>query len=280
MTPSDTAAILDAVGLASAQVEPITGGWASWTFDVDGIWILRVARNDVVARAHRREATLLPMVAECLDIAVPVPTVVAEHAGKTYMVYRRLPGRPFQKGDSIESLATAIRSLHDVPTADVASVLGDDPSPSAWRAGYERDREWIRDQVLPELDDGLASELMDRFDAAIPELDRVRPVLVHRDLGLEHVLVDDSTGRVTGLIDFEDATLGDPAIDLVGVLASLGEHATRDLIRHYGEPAPSWERLQFYFWMGSVHAIRYGVETGEPEIIADGINGLRQRLRR
>jgi aminoglycoside phosphotransferase (APT) family kinase protein len=42
--------------------------------------------------------------------------------------------------------------------------------------------------------------------------------LVHRDLTPEHVLVD-ARGSVVGLIDFEDATVGDPAITAETVAA-------------------------------------------------------------
>src|SRR5262249_24820792 len=48
-------------------------------------------------------------------------------------------------------------------------------------------------------------------------------VLAHNDLWGEHSLIDPQLGRVTGIIDWADACIGDPASDYGGLLAWLGE---------------------------------------------------------
>jgi aminoglycoside phosphotransferase (APT) family kinase protein len=104
-------------------------------------------------------------------------------------------------------------------------------------------------------------------------------VLVHCDLGVEHLLVDE-TGFLTGVIDFEDATLGDPAIDFVGLRLAFGDDVTRDVLARYGGPPdPGFaDRLRFYCVMGSVHAILYGLDEESDEIVVDGVEGLCERL--
>jgi len=193
------------------------------------------------------------------------------------MVYRKVTGRPFAPGDPLPPVAAMLRDLHSFPVRRAAKLVDADVDPAAWRTGYEADRRWITDLVVPRLDAALAREVLDRFDAILPSLSIVEPVLVHRDLGTEHLLVDPDTRFATGMIDFETATVGDATIDFVGLLATLGDAATSHLIGHYGSSV-SWRRLRFYSWMGSVHAIRYGVESGDAAIVADGIDGLRARI--
>jgi aminoglycoside phosphotransferase (APT) family kinase protein len=47
-------------------------------------------------------------------------------------------------------------------------------------------------------------------------------VLAHNDLGAEHVFVDPITTRITGIIDWSDAAITDPACDLGRIWRDLG----------------------------------------------------------
>lgn len=270
----DPSALLAHLGVSEAAA-PIHGGWASWTFDVGGDRILRVARNAEIAAAHRREERLLPELARHVDFAVPVPTAVGEFDGHTYMLYPRLPGRAIGAGDRVGEVAGMLRRLHAFPAERAAELLGCEAG--GWHDDYRlQDRVWLHRDVLPRLEPELRAAVGKAFDEALDSLRGFTPVLVHRDLGTEHILCDDG-GTPTGVIDFETATLGDPAIDFVGLWATFGADVTRELIADYGLPV-SEERLRFYLWMGAAHAIRHGVEEGDEAIVADGIAGLSRRF--
>lgn len=58
-------------------------------------------------------------------------------------------------------------------------------------------------------------------EAPPPAAPRAALVLCHDDLGIEHVLVDDA-GAVTGVIDWSDAAVADPAGDLGRIHRDLG----------------------------------------------------------
>lgn len=69
----------------------------------------------------------------------------------------------------------------------------------------------------------LVRAVLDRYDSRVaPAIERVRHQVVHGDLGLDNVLVDD-TGRVTGIIDFGDMTHTALVCDLAVVLADVLE---------------------------------------------------------
>ena len=280
-TPADAAALLASTGRPAAAEPaptPVSGGWASWTFAVAGTHILRVARTPEIAAAHRREERLLPVLAPTLDFAVPVPEHVGVYEGRTFMLYRMLPGRALAAGDRLDRVAGMLRGLHAFPVERAGALLGCGTSPADWRAEYEADRAWIDAVVLPVLDPRLRETVARAYDAAVAGLGGgFTPVLVHRDLGTEHILCDPATGVPTGMIDFETAHVGDPAIDFVGLHITFGEAAVRKVIAAYGTPVPL-DRLRFYVWMGAVHAIRYGVEEGDAALVAEAVAGLRERI--
>ena len=55
-----------------------------------------------------------------------------------------------------------------------------------------------------------------------PPPDPAELVLCHNDLGAEHVLVDPSTFAVTGVIDWTDAAIADPAAEIGRLVRDLG----------------------------------------------------------
>jgi aminoglycoside phosphotransferase (APT) family kinase protein len=50
---------------------------------------------------------------------------------------------------------------------------------------------------------------------------RTQRPFCHNDLGIEHVLVDPTTLKITAIIDWTDAAVADPAYDLAHVRAAL-----------------------------------------------------------
>jgi Ser/Thr protein kinase RdoA (MazF antagonist) len=69
-------------------------------------------------------------------------------------------------------------------------------------------------------DDGvraLVAEALDRYEAVVtPRWPALRHQVLHTDLCASNVLVDDD-GRVTGIIDFGDASWSALVVDPVGV---------------------------------------------------------------
>ncbi|MGH8881274.1 MAG: phosphotransferase family protein, partial [Stackebrandtia sp.] len=280
MDTEELTSLLMTTGFGGADAVPIRGGWASWTFDVGGEYILRVARNDEIAASHRREVRLLPRLAEVVDFGVPLPLRWGVRRGHRFMVYRKLAGRALKPGDRLEQVVNMLRQLHSFPVPEAAELLGCGAAARDWQNDYMADWGWIEDKVLPCLDSGLRDDVSRRYTRQLAGLAEISPALVHRDLGTEHILSDANTNIPGAIIDFETATVGDPTIDFIGLLITFGPHVTDRLITAYGGETVSWFRLRFYWWMGAVHAIRYGVDESDAEIVADGVSGLRDRLAR
>jgi aminoglycoside phosphotransferase (APT) family kinase protein len=102
-------------------------------------------------------------------------------------------------------------------------------------------------------------------------------VLLHNDLAAEHVLCDAETGIPTGVIDWSDMALGDPAADLAGILHWGGVPLAKLVLAHYDGHVDDHclARARFLAACRGVGDVRFGLDMNRREYIAAGIRALR-----
>ena len=312
VTTWDVEDLLFNLSINQGRIQPITGGWSSWTFEVEHEspgepveysevetgWIFRFPRNSVVAENLQKEQAVLPVIASQVNFAVPRFEYVGTWRGQPYAGYRRIHGRPLTarptsgRKPSVETagcIGAALSSLHDIPTSLVEAVCSARPTVDTWRQRYIALREEVRTNVLPVIEstaEDAAESTLDAVESGFErflddELATLKDVaLVHCDLGCEHILIGDDRATVTGLIDFEDATIGDPTIDFVGINVTYGMEAVERVRDSYTLALDEQfeRRLRSYTWMACCHEIIYGLEEGRSDLVERGIAGLRTRL--
>jgi aminoglycoside 2''-phosphotransferase len=270
------------VGLNVGRITPIEGGWSYWTFELDGIWIVRFPRREAIAVAATRELALLPELVHFLPFAVPEPSHVGRWNQRPFFVYRRLGGVPFTvqtaTPESLRMLARMLDKLHSFPVARAAELLSTGAPELAWRRHFGELWPLVEAYALPAMPADLAKRVGIEFQRFLDQAETVPYCLVHNDLGPEHILVDPDTAQPVAMIDFEEAWIGDPAIDFVALWAQVGLEGRALLFedRDLGERLD--ERLWFYRWMGSVHAIIYGVTAPSDNELRAGLDELPRRL--
>jgi aminoglycoside phosphotransferase (APT) family kinase protein len=228
-------------------------GWDSRTLLVARRWVLRVARRPEVAERYAFEAALLP---ELASLPLEVPTVLRR--GRRWILTRYVDGTPWTRGADLRPLGTFLRELHAL-------------QPDAPLHDKREDVDRFRADVLPLLhgeERRTAAALLDEHAAATFE-----PVLTHSDLGPEHLLVRDR--RAAGVIDWTDARLGDPAIDLAWAL-----HAAPELAETYPVDEALARRALVYHALGPWHEVAWGLGDGGPRFVESGLAGVRARLAR
>jgi aminoglycoside phosphotransferase (APT) family kinase protein len=256
------------------DVRPLGRGLDNVAVLVGGDTVLRLALDpDPVARADRirREAGLLRLVAAVAPVAVPVPARAEPDDG--WLAHPLLPGTPLldappdararaaaPTGAVIGRLMAAVAAL--TPRCAPRLVQWDETLPAEWldeaRTLHARVAEAIpsahRDAVRAFLD-----------APAPPPAPRRRLVLCHDDLGIEHVLVDEG-GAVTGVIDWSDAAVADPAGDLGRILRDLGPDALDAALAALapGEPEAVRRRAVFRARCGALEDLAYGLHEERP----------------
>jgi aminoglycoside phosphotransferase (APT) family kinase protein len=263
------------------SIEPTGGGWDSFTYVVNGVWVFHFPRLPGVEETLRRQVALLRGLNGEVSSAVPVPSFVS--TDPVCIGYRRIEGAPLPEHDLSSSpgiwperLGRFLYDLHLVLPEFVGLRAA---GPAAWREEHRALIDDLRGRVLPliDVDDrAIAGAMLSSF--VDDDLNfRFATAVVHRDLGPEHILRS-ADGDLAGVIDWGDATIGDPAIDFAWVLhhAPAGE---RVLAAYGGVPDERFrERARFYDRLGPWHEVVYGLDTGQGAFVESGLDGVARRL--
>ena len=115
------------------------------------------------------------------------------------------------------------------------------------------------------------------FLAAPPPAGGYTLVFSHNDLGVEHVLVDPAW-TVTGVIDWTDAALVDPAYDFGLLYRDLGPDAVDAAVRTYRTSVDNIgalrERAAFYARCSVLEDLAYGLGSGQTRYVDNSIAAL------
>ncbi|MCE0768316.1 phosphotransferase [Pseudonocardia kujensis] len=227
-----------------AELRELGSGLDHHTFVVDGL-VVRVA-GSVTASG---EADLLALVARRVPLPVPEPRFTDARLG--VLAYPLLPGRPLlgrrPPPDAAHHLGRFLRALHRIEPTEVGDRAPVEPAdPDSWLEDLDGPR-----------------RLVDVVRNSRPPAGRER-VLAHADLGAEHILVDD--GRISGVIDWADAAVTDPALDFARLYRDFGPAFLGDALTAYGGCSPELlARITYFARCAALEDLAYGHRTGREE---------------
>lgn len=265
------------------SVVELGAGLDNVVYEVDGELVVRFSGEpDPVRRAALvgHEARLLAAVARVCPVPVPEPVFTAAEAG--CLAYVKLPGVPLSElpgsgrsehGEAIASvLGELLAALHAEPVDRWRGLVDTDDQPPA---------EWLREAgelyraVAGHVPVARRSAVESFLDAPPPQRGQAL-VFSHNDLGIEHVLVDPVGWTVTGVIDWSDAALVDPAYDFGLLYRDLGPAALRAALRSYraDTAAALVERAVFYARCSVFEDLAYGVDTGRDGYLTRSLDAM------
>ena len=282
--------------LALDSVEPLGVGFDNTVYLVDGEWAFRFPRREVAVPLMARELGLLPGLAARLPLAVPVPQLVGRPAGDypwPFWGARLIPGLELADAglsdDDRTALGTQVgvflAALHDPAVArDLGGHLPHDPmlrgTPST-RGPMARDfldRLAGRGSWQPgSATDRAVDEVIAAADPLGPPAGE--PVVVHGDLHLRHLLVG-ADGTATGVIDWGDSCLADPALDLSVAFGAFSGPAREVLLAAYGRPLDEERELRARVLALCLCAALadYGDLEGHPALRTEALAGVRRAV--
>jgi aminoglycoside phosphotransferase (APT) family kinase protein len=276
-------------------------GWANLVLEADERLIFRFPRRRAVARGLAYEVRALGLLARHLTSPIPEPLrlgVLEDPAGWPFLSYRKLPGEPLSRVGPLDSvgvrrlerfLGQLLDDLAAVPARSMELIGADPGDPGAWAERYRSlERRFMRrgaSLVPSDLRHDIAVGF-ERFYARL-RTSLFRAVVTHRDLSADHILWDARANRPTGVIDWEDVTLGDPAFDLTGLGGIRSTSPSRWIAarRRRGDRTFD-ERLDFYRRVWPIHGVIHAAEIGDlrwlrrflPKL-RDGFSGQANRRR-
>ncbi|MGW1980495.1 aminoglycoside phosphotransferase family protein [Streptomyces sp. NPDC001889] len=230
----------------TADITPVDEGGGHSTWWVGSGHVLRLALDRDGSHRQAREIALRELIRRHTRLPLPASSLNGFWApGLSFTLDTRLRGvsaerRPVAPAgeDDLAGLLSALRSLSASTANGPAGALDLPRVPrrdeGSLYAGARAAAERLGEEgVFPR-------ELLPRPEGGSegPVAGPREEVLLHNDLKGEHLLVTPE-GRISGVIDWADAALGDPAEDIAGLSLAVGAPAALRIAVRAGYGAPA-----------------------------------------
>ena len=246
----------------------------------------RFPRDEESRRALPGRVALLRVLGNCrLPVATPVPLTTApaaqhEALGRCHVALSRLRGQPLDREHATSPQAEPVVIAELGRLLDALSELGTDPAVAKAVPSADPDR-WVRfasdvDRVLFPLMSDRGRRRAEAELARVAAVDPVGTALVHGDLGGTNLLwtAPESGPHLAGVLDWDEAQLGNPADDLASLAATFGWPLAErlDASRHAGRCPTIGDARTIAATFALQQALPAAL-SGDSVMLADGLAG-------
>jgi aminoglycoside 2''-phosphotransferase len=252
-------------------------------FVVDGAFIFRFPRYQDGIEMMRREFSFLRTIRGRTSLPVPDPIYAnldTEKKDEVFMGYPLLAGEPLWRpailamtdGKTLDlwaqQLARFLQELHAIPVRDFAGDWPAAETAGAWQEMYDD----VRTNLFPLMRADARREIAAHFESYLADasLHNYQPAPRHGDYGSGNILYDPRTMRITAIIDFGYAAIGDPAIDLAAA-STLGEPLFGRFVATYPAIESMLPRVHFYRGTFALFEALHGFKSGDSETFEAGM---------
>lgn len=239
-------------------------GWTNLVIEINNRWIFRFVRN----KNNRQivvEREFLPKFVKVCPVSIP-EIVFSE---SDYIAYPKILGERFspekfalfsnfQKAKIFELLGKFLACLHSFSFSHQylsdAPYDGKDFWNELWSVVQHRLSPYTKEKAKKYFTDVLKQIEATAFEST----------LIHADLGTNNILVDFQQNELTGIIDFGDLCLGDPAVDFAGFYRNFGRQFTQELLNNYQRPIENnfWTRIEYQSKRKLLFVVYFALNNG------------------
>lgn len=248
--------------------------------------VFRFPKYEKGIQKLRVETKLLEKIRPFITIQIPDPSyqrLQDEVPGKVFAGYEMIEGEPFWKntftGINDEkqlqklacTLAVFLKELHEIPLSTFEGIMQNDSADiyAETNSLYSQ----LKDYVYPYMREEAKKEVSLSFETYLNEESHFNftSSLVHGDFGMTNILYSATKKDISGVIDFGGASMGDPAYDFAGILASYGEEFLQLFAAHYPNLEAVRERMYFYKSTFALQEALFGVLNNDKKAFEAGI---------
>jgi len=266
-------------GLRPVSIRPFAEGWDNTAFLVNERYIFRFPRRHIAVSLIQTEMHALPRLASRLPRSIPNPVFMgASSAAFPYPFagYERLSGRSAcavnptatERSALARPIAAFLAALHRLRPDELQLDLpGDELQRAQPKSMSALIRERWPQASIPATSEQQAvlAELLD----VDRDFGRRGPCPVHGDLYVRHLLLDEQA-RLTGVIDWGDLHLGDPAVDLALAWSFLPRSAHATFRAAYGEiDAGAWRLARLRALVSGLALWLYGHDRRDEDLVRE-----------
>lgn len=235
--------------------------------------VFRFAKTSFGFKDPLAEAKVLHFLRKYITIRIPEPFYESEGL----LAYGFIPGETLRRDLLMklpepdqqaiaDQLAQFFKELHGIPLTDASQH--EIPMADAlmkyegWVNVFRR----IQEKVFPLLLPHVREWAVEHFETHLADKRNFEYPLrmIDSDIPPYHILFDPQQKRISGIIDFGCAGLGDPAIDLGIIIYNYGESFLDRFYHVYPEAEEYVKRARFYAGAHEVRWLLTGIEKNNP----------------
>lgn len=266
-------------------------------FDIKDRFIFRIPdkvfRNINGIRLIQNEVKMLNHIQKYVSVRIPEPMFISTDPVCPLMGYEKIKGMPLsrcfhkssknQKVEIAQSIGGFLSQLHsDVLIGDairnnlVNSMFTSDIYHKEWVKYFEKVKITIF-KYMSSIQKKWISDLFNSFLNNKNNFD-FKLVIVHGDFDITNILVDPKTFKLTGIVDFEESRIYDPAVDFT--FFDQGNLFLKELLSSYQRKIDNGfkERMKFLYGRASLAYIEFGTENNIPDLVEAGFQLLKKRM--
>lgn len=275
-------------GLSHIVVKPFSHGWDNILFQVNGKFVFRFPRRVIAVPLLERESRALPVLAH--HVHLPVPDLLfrgqpTPEFPYPFFGYTMLSGRSIHQANldetkrvsAAEGMATFLKELHGVPEDSIDAMQLEPDTIGRLDVGRRIPKleEYLKDIADRKLYDDIDSlfQILRDLPAASPA--SARRTVVHGDFNFRNFLVA-STGELSGVIDWGDIHVGDPAVDLAVVHTYFPPAGRAAFFKVYGDVSDqTWKLSRFRALYVTAYLLLYADDIRDRQQFQEAHLGLR-----
>lgn len=272
--------------LAPVSLELFGEGWDNIAYFVNQKFVFRFPRRQISVDLINIENSLLANLANQLPLPIPNPIYIgkpSEDYAWPFSGYQILEGQTAcrahltheERSKLAKPLAEFLKALHAIKSGAPDDQLRRLDVEMRYPKAHANLSQIEKLGLLPDM-----KPLFERLES-FKHIRNTSPlkVLCHGDLYARHLLISPER-KLCGIIDWGDAHLGNPAVDLSIVYSFLPPSARASFWEIYGTPDFNTQKLaEFRALFSASQIVVYAHDVGDADLLAEGLEALKFLIR-
>ncbi len=273
-------------------------------FEIDKKYILRISdrefRNNQGLEMLRSESEILKFLKKKLTLAIPEILYLHDSTKIPFSIHQKIPGK---------SLVFVIQELSLVQKKSIGAKIGKFLSRfhskelkdeylkcfSKWKEFFSSDKDFLRsfrkkcftwfeeakEIAYQYLNQNQQDWLTKIFEDYLNNDDNFTfsPRLSHNDFDTSNILIDPKSAKLTGIIDFEECNIWDPAVDLL--FFDEGPEFIKAILDNYkySNQKSLKARMKFFYSQICTPYLVWGTQHNRPGMIEEGLKRIRKNMK-
>ncbi len=272
--------------IKKSRINQITSGQNNFLFSVNDELMFRFPKNDFNMNKLLKEYEFLNKLKDEMLLTIPYTKelVLGKTYKDTYLVYKKIEGKPlrqdiFKTVDDekvlAKQLAVFLKKLHsETITEKFDGLLLEVDVLEYWKDMHER----FTNKLYEFMTDKSIKEMDQNFNRIFETLRKdFKTTVIHGDFGPSNILYEGQTSKISGIIDFSEMMISDPAYDIASLIGPFGYGVdfAKEMTKHYKEIEGYLERALLYKTTFALQEALYGVEHNDCDAFEAGIKTYR-----